>query len=106
MQIWLDLRERPSVKQVQIVEEAVMSWFMLGRLGAYNSNNLQACLPCPCLCVTAMWSDREAEVGPVMLCASHPACDGKLDTQGHCLLQSTSRRAAALHSMAQQSVCS
>lgn len=41
MWVWLELYSPPSPAELEMVQEVVNSWFMLGRLGAYNSGNLQ-----------------------------------------------------------------
>ena len=49
VQLWFELYRPPSSKEAELLEEVLASWFMLGRLGAYNTQNLQvaspACLP-------------------------------------------------------------
>ena len=42
MQIWLEMAGRPSQDDVDMLETVLTSWFMIGRLGGYNSMNLQA----------------------------------------------------------------
>lgn len=39
--IWIELYSPPSASELEMTQEVVNSWFMLGRLGAYNSANLQ-----------------------------------------------------------------
>ena len=41
VQIWFDLYRPPSGREADLLEEVLASWFMLGRLGAYNAQNLQ-----------------------------------------------------------------
>jgi len=42
MQIWLEMAGPPSQDDVDMLETVLTSWFMIGRLGGYNSMNLQA----------------------------------------------------------------
>ncbi len=39
--IWLEFETVPSVPEQQYVEEIFNSWFFLGKLGAFNAENLQ-----------------------------------------------------------------
>lgn len=39
--LWLELYSPPAEAEVEMLQEVVNSWYMLGRLGAYNSANLQ-----------------------------------------------------------------
>lgn len=39
--VWWELEEMPGTTEKEALEEVVKSWFLLGRLGAYNSMNLQ-----------------------------------------------------------------
>jgi hypothetical protein len=39
--VWMELYAPPSGAELEMVQEVVNSWFMLGRLGAFNSANLQ-----------------------------------------------------------------
>lgn len=39
--IWIELYSPPSGAELEMVQEVVNSWFMLGRLGAFNATNLQ-----------------------------------------------------------------
>lgn len=39
--IWLELENMPSPTEKQYLEEVFNSWFYLGKLGAYNAENLQ-----------------------------------------------------------------
>lgn len=39
--VWMELYSPPSPSELEMAQEVVNSWFMLGRLGAYNSANLQ-----------------------------------------------------------------
>ena len=41
MQLWFELYRPPSPREAELLEELLASWFMLGRLGAYNAQNLQ-----------------------------------------------------------------
>lgn len=41
VQIWFELYRPPSPREVELLEEVLASWFMMGRLGAYNAQNLQ-----------------------------------------------------------------
>ena len=41
VQLWFELYRPPSSKEAELMEEVLASWFMLGRLGAYNTQNLQ-----------------------------------------------------------------
>jgi hypothetical protein len=41
MWIWVELYTSPSASELEMTQEVINSWFMLGRLGAYNSSNLQ-----------------------------------------------------------------
>jgi hypothetical protein len=39
--IWLEFKTVPSAMEQQYVEEVFNSWFYLGKLGAFNAENLQ-----------------------------------------------------------------
>lgn len=39
--IWIDYGHRPAPAETQYVEELFNSWFYLGKLGAFNAENLQ-----------------------------------------------------------------
>jgi Protein of unknown function (DUF3531) len=39
--IWLKFSTNPSEREKQYIEEAFDSWFYLGKLGAFNAENLQ-----------------------------------------------------------------
>ncbi|PSB18883.1 DUF3531 domain-containing protein [Phormidesmis priestleyi ULC007] len=39
--IWVEFSNNPSEMEKQYVEEAFSSWFYLGKLGAFNAENLQ-----------------------------------------------------------------
>lgn len=39
--MWFELYRPPSPREVELFEEVLASWFMMGRLGAYNAQNLQ-----------------------------------------------------------------
>lgn len=40
--MWFELYRPPSSKETELLEEVLASWFMLGRLGAFNTQNMQA----------------------------------------------------------------
>lgn len=48
MQLWFEMYRPPSSKEAELLEEVLASWFMLGRLGAYNTQNLQVTTPTSC----------------------------------------------------------
>ena len=39
--VWIELYTPPTSSELEMAQEVINSWFMLGRLGAYNSTNLQ-----------------------------------------------------------------
>lgn len=39
--IWLELNTVPSLAEKQYIEEVFDSWFLLGKLGGFNAENLQ-----------------------------------------------------------------
>lgn len=39
--IWVELYRPPSGGELEMIQEVVNSWFMLGRLGAFNATNMQ-----------------------------------------------------------------
>lgn len=39
--IWVEMYSPPTAAHKEMLQEVVNSWFMLGRLGAYDSSNLQ-----------------------------------------------------------------
>eukprot|EP00898_Chlorokybus_atmophyticus_P008895 jgi/Chlat1/9006/Chrsp94S09265 len=39
--VWLEFFTRPSEKEQELLEEVFKSWFVIGRLGGYNADNLQ-----------------------------------------------------------------
>jgi len=39
--VWMELYSPPTGAEVELIQEVANSWFMLGRLGAFNSGNLQ-----------------------------------------------------------------
>jgi Protein of unknown function (DUF3531) len=39
--IWLEFRTIPSSMEKQYIEEVFNAWFYLGKLGAFNAENLQ-----------------------------------------------------------------
>ena len=41
VQVWFELYRPPSGREAEMLEEVLASWFMLGRLGAFNAQNLQ-----------------------------------------------------------------
>jgi hypothetical protein len=41
----LQLYTSPSEEDVSTLEQVVSSWFIVGKLGGYNSMNLQVCAP-------------------------------------------------------------
>lgn len=41
VQLWFELYRPPSPREAELLEEVLASWFMMGRLGAYNAQNLQ-----------------------------------------------------------------
>ena len=49
MQLWFELYRPPSGRESDLLEEMLASWFMLGRLGAYNAQNLQVPLSVACI---------------------------------------------------------
>ena len=40
-QIWLEMAAPPTEDDVDLLDTVITSWFMIGRLGGYNSMNLQ-----------------------------------------------------------------
>ncbi len=42
MQIWLELAKAPTAKTRELLSYIFESWYMLGRLGGFNAQNLQA----------------------------------------------------------------
>lgn len=52
VQLWFELYRPPSSKEAELLEEVLASWFMLGRLGAFNTQNLQVALPTSCMLAT------------------------------------------------------
>ena len=42
MQIWLEMAAPPSEHDMGLLDTVLESWFVIGRLGGYNSMNLQA----------------------------------------------------------------
>lgn len=38
---WMELYSPPAEAEIEMLQEVVNSWYMLGRLGAFNSGNLQ-----------------------------------------------------------------
>ena len=41
VQIWLEMGAPPTEEDVDLLDTVITSWFMIGRLGGYNSMNLQ-----------------------------------------------------------------
>ncbi len=41
MQIWLEMAEPPTEDDRDMLDTVLTAWFMIGRLGGYNSMNLQ-----------------------------------------------------------------
>ena len=39
--VWIEFNQPPSAKDQELLESVVKAWFMLGKLGGYNSGNLQ-----------------------------------------------------------------
>ncbi|NJR65114.1 MAG: DUF3531 family protein [Leptolyngbyaceae cyanobacterium CRU_2_3] len=39
--IWLEFSSKPSTAEQQYVEEVFNSWFLLGKLGGFNAENMQ-----------------------------------------------------------------
>lgn len=64
--MWFELYRPPSSKEAELLEEVLASWFMLGRLGAYNTQNLQVTLP-PCLSL--------ASIHPTLVRSSRTLCE-------------------------------
>ena len=58
MQIWIEMYERAASGEVEMCEEVLKSWFVLGRLGGFNTMNLQVPhpppSPAPCLSAAAL----------------------------------------------------
>lgn len=44
MQIWLEMAKAPSARERELLETVLEAWFILGRLGGFNTLNMQACL--------------------------------------------------------------
>ena len=59
-QVWLEyVSGPPSNREVEVLEAVLQAWFMMGKLGGYNSQNLQVGLcvcarSCACFCVHAL----------------------------------------------------
>ena len=47
MQIWLEMAAPPTEDDKDMLETVLSAWFMIGRLGGYNSMNLQVETPLP-----------------------------------------------------------
>ena len=43
--VWVEFNQLPSAKDREMLESVVKAWFMLGKLGGYNSGNMQVCCP-------------------------------------------------------------
>jgi len=41
LQVWLEFVQTPSTREVDLAEAVLKAWFMIGKLGGYNSQNLQ-----------------------------------------------------------------
>lgn len=41
LQFWLEMYTRPSDEELETLEQAIGSWFIVGKLGGFNSTNLQ-----------------------------------------------------------------
>ena len=52
-QIWVELARPPSADQRELLDYVFQAWYALGRLGGFNSLNLQArrCLLALLLCI-------------------------------------------------------
>ena len=46
VQFWLQLYKEPSEKELQILEQVIMAWFITGRAGGYDAANLQVDASC------------------------------------------------------------
>ena len=42
MWVWLELYSPPSSSEADLLQEVVRAWFLVGRLGGFNSQNMQA----------------------------------------------------------------
>ena len=42
LQLWLEFVQSPSSREQELLESVLKAWFMLGKLGGFNSSNLQA----------------------------------------------------------------
>ncbi|EIE27423.1 hypothetical protein COCSUDRAFT_11745 [Coccomyxa subellipsoidea C-169] len=40
--VWFELHQSPSEEDLELLDAVLSSWFMIGRLGGYNTMNLQA----------------------------------------------------------------
>lgn len=40
-QVWLEFYRAPSSRERELIEGVLKAWFMLGKLGGYNSQNMQ-----------------------------------------------------------------
>lgn len=40
-QVWFELCEKPTEDDLDLLDAVLSSWFMIGRLGGYNTMNLQ-----------------------------------------------------------------
>ena len=62
LQIWMELHSTPGGGEVEMFEEVLKAWFVVGRLGGYNGMNLQVganfCHPVIATC--AAWLLRRA----------------------------------------------
>jgi hypothetical protein len=41
MWVWLELLVPPSERDKELLTSTIRSWFVVGKLGGYNSSNLQ-----------------------------------------------------------------
>jgi hypothetical protein len=41
LQIWMEFLEPPSTREIELLEAVLKGWFMVGKLGGYNSQNMQ-----------------------------------------------------------------
>ena len=44
LQLWFELYRAPTANETDMMAEILSSWFMMGRLGAFNGENLQVSL--------------------------------------------------------------
>ncbi|RMF27998.1 MAG: DUF3531 family protein, partial [Cyanobacteria bacterium J083] len=79
---WLELENMPSPTEKQYLEEVFNSWFYLGKLGAYNAENLQV----QDMGVEISYMDYDnAKADSVMMSPMHNMSDFEyLGTWGRC----------------------